>query len=250
MGTLNIDMIMSIPRAIELVVYLTCAIIIYRKRDYYLNKVYAFSLIGWSLYVICDILIFPIGHFEPYIIMASGEPGITYPLIANILRDFQVLGGLLTAFGYIYASIVIRYGVLKAKEKKTMGILIIAAVIFSLIGMLNDGIIRNVNETPQVVQTDYKPLGIAIFFVEITLFFIAVYEHIRAYREIDISKPEKRRIMYFIFGSVLIAAGVIYFIIIGQVVPGRDYQIITGPIGHAIWILSPLCILYGFRKAN
>jgi uncharacterized membrane protein YidH (DUF202 family) len=250
MGTLKIDMIMSIPRVVELVVYLTCAIIIYRKRNYYLNKVYAFSLIGWSLYVVCDILIFPIGHFEPYIIIASSEPGITYPLIANILRDLQVLGGLLTAFGYIYASIVIRYGVLKAKEKKTIGILVIGAVIFSLIGMLNDGIIKDVNEMPQVIQTDYKPLGILIFFVEIILFFIAVYEHIRAYREIDRGKPEKRGILFFIYGSILIAAGVIYFIIIGQIIPGRTYQIITGPIGHAIWILSPVCIYYGFKKSN
>ncbi|MBD3227802.1 MAG: hypothetical protein GF329_06405 [Candidatus Lokiarchaeota archaeon] len=246
MGTLNLDLMMGIPRIIEFVVYLICALAIYKKRDYYLNKVYAFSLCGWCVYVICDLLIFPIGHIEP-ITIPTGEAGLSYPLIANILRNFAVVGALTIAFGYLYASIVIRYGAARAKQRKIILIFLSAAIPIAVIMMFNDSIRKNINVSPQVVSTHYTLFGVILFAVQLILYFFAIYQHYRVYRGIDKNKPKKRKILYFILGSLYIAAGVLYFIIIGKLIPGQDYQMITGPIGHFIWILSPICIYYGLK---
>ncbi|TFF88999.1 MAG: hypothetical protein EU549_02010 [Promethearchaeota archaeon] len=247
MGTLNLDLIMGIPRIIEFIVYFICAIVIYKKRDYYLNKIYALSLFGWCIYVICDLLIFPIGHIEPIAFPIADSPGFFYPLIANILREFQVAGALIIAFGYPYASIIIRYGAARAKKRKNILIFIGAAIPIAIITMLNDSIRKNIYVSPQLVSTHYTPLGILIFAVQLILYFFAIYQHLKVYRGIEKDKPRRRKILYFILGSLFIAAGVLYFIIIGKLISGQEYQIITGPIGHTIWIFSPICIYYGLK---
>jgi len=241
---------MGIPRSAELIVYLTCAIIIYRKQDYYLNKVYSISLMGWAIYVICDMFLFPIGHIEPWSFGEIEVNGVmmSLPMITNILRDIQIIGGSIMSFGYLYASFIIRYGEVKSKEKKIILNFIIPLIILAVIVDLYDSILRDTSTYPDLVKTHYNFINIIFIIVEISLYFFAIYQHFRVYKDIGKNKPEKRKILYFILGSAFVAAGVLYFVIIGRLIPGQDYQLITGSIGHCIWIISPLFIYFGIKK--
>ncbi|MHA1696126.1 MAG: hypothetical protein ACTSXT_15135 [Candidatus Helarchaeota archaeon] len=252
MGTLMIDMFMGIPRGFEIGIYLICSIIIYKKQNYFLNKIYSVSLIGWTVYALCDLLIFPIGHIEPW---SLGEISIhgemmTVPLIANILRDIQIFGAAIMAFGYLYASIIIRYGASKAKEKKYIITIILLIASITLVMDAFDTIIKDTSVIPDVVKTNYTMMSFIFILIELTLYFFAIYEHARVYKDINKDKIDKRKILYFIFGSATTAIGVLYFVIIGILISGQEYQLITGPIGHMIWIMSPLFIYWGFKNSK
>ncbi len=252
MGTFTIDILMGIPRSIELVVYFTCAIMIYRRQGYYLNKVYTLSLLGWSVYVICDLLIFPIGHIEPYYwgtIIVNGKE-VYLPMIANILRDFQILGSSIIGYGYLYASYVIKNGVTKSKKLNIILAFIGGAVCTTLMIIFFDDIVKDTTVEPQVVKTHLTFMSIIFIIIELFLYFFAIYQHYNVYKQIGKNKPEKRGILYFILGSAFIALGIIYFVIIGRIIPNQSLQLITGPIGHAIWIISPLFIYWGIKKEN
>ena len=248
MGTLNIDLLMGIPRAVEFIVYITCAIMIYRKRDYYLNKIYGVSLLGWVIYVLCDAFIFPIGHIEPWFWgTMPGNPAELLPLVANILRDILIVGACITAFGYLYASVVIRYGEAKAKEKKLVIFFLSGIIITASLISIFDIIIKDISEIPYTVSTTYNIMSILFILIELIIYGIAIYQHYEVYKEIDKNKPEKRKILFFILGSTFIAAGVIYFVLAGLLLSSIP-QIIRGTIGHSIWILSPIFIYYGIKK--
>lgn len=223
---------MILPKTIEIIVFLCCALIIYqKKKDYILNKTYSIALCGWSIYVILDALLFPIAHLE------STAP----PLIANILRDIAICAGGILAFGFLYASIIIRYGEALAKEIRTVILMVAGYLALVIPTVITDAIIKEAGN----VHTDFNISNGITILAQIIIYFIAVYQLIVNYRVIQDEKI-KKRILYFIFGALLIALGIIFFIIVG--VTASEFDFITGPIGHFIWILAPVFILLGVRK--
>jgi len=199
MGTAQFDMFMLIPRSIELIIYITCAILIYRRRkEYYLNKVYTISLIGWCFYVLGDMLFHLLGHLEPSswgLIDVGGEL-MELPIITNMIRDIATIGGATLAFGFLYASLLIRYGENKLKEKKSIIIFTVTSLTTAILVGVFDNIIRTQDKT--IVSTNVTPYSLIFILVEVIIYLFGVYTHLNAYNKIDESRPEKKRILLFI----------------------------------------------------
>ncbi|MHA1271416.1 MAG: hypothetical protein ACTSPY_16605 [Candidatus Helarchaeota archaeon] len=251
MADYNQDLYMIIFKVIEVLVYLFCAVTIYRKKkEYILNKIYFVSLCCWAIYIIFDAILFPIGHLETTSFgTISVKSGVaTIPMYANILRDIAVCAGGILAFGFLFASIIIRYGEAIAKEKKTLMIIVCGYLALVIPTAIFDQIIKEVDRVPVTVHTQFGIPSILMIVAQIVVYFIAIYELVVIYRNISDAK-EKRRIFYFIMGAIFIALGVIFFIAVGAI--GMDeIAFITGPIGHIIWILAPIFILMGIRKSE
>ncbi|MHA1311740.1 MAG: hypothetical protein ACTSQO_12580 [Candidatus Helarchaeota archaeon] len=251
MADLNQDLYMITFKVIEVFVYLFCAITIYRKkRGYILNRTYFIALSGWVVYILLDAILFPVGHIEPfsfgYISVNSGLA--TIPMIANILRDIAVAAGGVLAFGFLYASIIIRFGEARAKEKRTLLIMLGGYFLLVIPTIIFDQIIKEINLNPVTVHTQFNIPSAIMILAQIIVYFIGVYELFVIYRKIS-DKNEKRRILFFILGVIIIAIGVLFFVIIGLVnLEGSAF--ITGPIGHIIWILAPIFILIGIKRTE
>ncbi|NVM52356.1 MAG: hypothetical protein HWN66_01550 [Candidatus Helarchaeota archaeon] len=238
------DIYMIIPKTAEVIVFLFCALTIYRrKKEYILNKTYLVSLCGWSIYIIMDAILFPIAHIEPFSFgTISVDAGLaSMPMIANILRDIAICAAGVIGSGFLYASIIIRYGEATAKDTRVIILIVAGYLAWAIPTVIFDTIIKIAGRA-----YTYFHIGNAItIFAQITIFFIAVYELVVIYRKVQ-DKKEKRRILYFISGSSLIALGIIFFVVVGLLSIQPAY--ITGPIGHVIWLLAPIAILLGIKK--
>lgn len=245
MATLDQDLLMIPFKVIEIIVYLVCALMIYRKdKKYILNKTYFVSLLGWVVYILFDAILFPVGHYETTYIGTTAEAYI--PLFANIFRDIAVAGGGVLAFGFLYASIIIRYGEATAKQRKTFLLVFGGYFLFAIPTIIFDRIIKEMKD-PVKVHTEFGIASIITILAQIVIYLIAIIQLITIYRRIN-EPQEKRRVLFFILGCLFIAIGVIFFVIVGAVASG--YAFITGPMGHIIWILAPIFILFGIRKST
>ncbi|MHA1229911.1 MAG: hypothetical protein ACTSRP_02265 [Candidatus Helarchaeota archaeon] len=251
MADLNQDLYMIIFKVIEVIIYFYCGYSIYRKnKEYILNRTYFISFLGWAAYIILDAILFPIGHIETGSFgNVTTKYGIaTIPIIANVLRDIAVFAGAIIAFGFLYASIIIRYGEAKAKERNTLILLGAGYILMSVLTAIFDQIIKEINKVPETVHTQFSIPSAIMIVAQIVIYFLGIYELAIIYRKTS-EKKEKRRIFYFIMGATFIALGVLFFVVVGLVgTEGIAY--ITGPIGHIIWILAPIFILLGIRKSK
>jgi hypothetical protein len=246
MADLFQDLYMITFKVIEIIVYLYCAITIYRKdKKYILNKTYFIALLGWVIYILFDAILFPIGHIET--LSWGTVDGATVPLFANIFRDIAVAGGGVLAFGFLYASIIIRYGEATAKQRKTLALIFGGFFLFAIPTIIFDRIIKGLVDGVIKVRTEFSIASVITIFAQIIIYFIAIYQLFAIYRRINESQ-EKRRVLFFILGCLFIALGVLFFVIVSLVASG--FAFITGPVGHAIWIIAPIFILFGIRKTS
>ncbi|MBD3228439.1 MAG: hypothetical protein GF329_09645 [Candidatus Lokiarchaeota archaeon] len=237
MADLNQDLYMIGFKVVEIIVYIFCAVTIYRKKkEYILNKTYFISLLGWAVYIIFDAILFPVGHYE------SADL-----IFANLFRDIAVCAGGVLAFGFLFASIIIRYGEAKAKETKTLLLVVGGYFAFAIPTVIFDTIVREVKDSVPVVHTDFNIPSAIMIVAQILIYLIAIIQLMSIYRRID-DKSEKRRVLYFILGCLFIAIGVLFFVLLGLLNLG-DIAWLTGPIGHIIWIFAPIFILIGTRKS-
>jgi len=244
MADLNQDLYMVYFKAFEVVIYALCAITIYRKNPkYILNRTYFIALLGWTLYMLMDAILFPLGHFET--VFLTTPDGKLLPLTSNILRDIAVIGGGIIAFGFVYASIIIRYGEATAKERKTLLLVLGGYLGLVIPTIIFDRIVKKEVAGVIKIGTDYNIGSIIMIAVQLCIYFFAIYELVAIYLKIDEPK-EKKRVLFFILGCTFIALGVIYFIIVGLLF--RQYAFITGPIGHAIWTIAPIFIYIGIKR--
>ncbi len=230
-----------------------------------LNSLFLVGMLGWFIYIFLDSIIYVIA---PFSIQPGFESGVYsgYSLdvpslfIANILRDFAMLGALVLAWSYFIASFNIRYGQQKtAKIFFKNGYIISIMAVLSILSIIGDRIQVRYDAIENVVKVNAVWSGLASFGTLLTIFLLAVGSilliwALRVVMKEDHSPKFKRKIMYLSLGIIIFSLGNYYWFLSGylgvifiQFFTAAVTRLILHSIGHFIWMISALLILIGFR---
>jgi len=242
MPTLLQDFYMIPFKLLEGIIYLSISVIILKRdRKSLLNQIYFISILSWGIYIFLDMILYPLAHFESSYIstitIKSTEWAI--PLIANILRDIAILFGGILAFGFLYASIILKFGESYAKQTKIILSLGVSYIIFAGATIFFDVIIHS----GDYVKAHFNLGSGVMIFAQIIIFVVAIYYLLLLYSRFS-DTTIKKRIGNFILGTSLLLGGIVFFVLVGFMNISA-YAAITGPIGHLMWTLGAVFIYKG-----
>ncbi|HMF33612.1 MAG TPA: hypothetical protein VKK79_19470 [Candidatus Lokiarchaeia archaeon] len=259
----------AIPKVIEIFFFVLIAIGVKNrggrsyKDQYYLNRTFFFAFLSWVFYITCDLFIFLFAavSFDPTVPITAVGYDLGHPslLVANILRDIGLTGGLLNAIFLLIAAMQIRYGEKETKRKVTRNpISIIVIVAFLVIGGAFDMIKVQIGSNGNVsINPYYASVTIITLSTAVGVYFAAAFAlRSSLYYNIKEAPPLlRRRLRLLSFGVLLMGVGEAYWILKGvlNLVPAFTVFITTNDLwlkiaGHCIWILSPVLIYLGLRE--
>lgn len=241
------ELMLNIPKIVQLLVYVVLAIVIYRRSDYILNRILALAFAGWAVYICMDAIFFSIGAIVNPVGLTTAATGAGPLFVINIMRDVAVVAASCYGFLMLGASLVVRYGEKKLQESKPqILVIVIVAVLFIVPNVALDWIIYN--QAPLVgVNTD---IGIGAIFIVliIIVYLIGLVFFIQTYRE---SPPErKRKILYLIIGLIMVPLGLIYWVVM-SFLPFTTLDpvyLAYQTFGHLVlWTPAPIFMYLGIR---
>ncbi|MHA1723503.1 MAG: hypothetical protein ACTSXH_01485 [Promethearchaeota archaeon] len=230
-----------IPKFIEIFCFFFTGIIIYKKKDYIVNKLFGSAMWSWNIYTISDLIIW-----------THGADSILMLQIVNIVRDIQIFAAITFAYLIYIATQIIEHSVKAINRKK----IIIIGAIFYVLGILmitNESIyIRDV-EGNVLSPSEWETASIVIVATDIYLFFGALMLFptiLYILSIISLNRVKKRsndqalkaRMNRLIIGIALVPIGIIYFAIILGLGIVTD-TIIWFTLGRLVWILGSIFIL-------
>ncbi len=253
-------------KAVEIMSFLLIAIIVKKRggkplRDqFYLNRTMFYGFIAWTVYIAVDLVIylFAAQSFNLAVLTpTSGVSGydLAYPslLIANILRDIGMAGGVLNALIIFSAAYQIRYGRARFQKKVSRNPLTLVIIgVFTVSTIMFDQI-----------KVTIKPTGVSISatFADLALIFLSVLICIYIYGAItfrtsifqgikEVDERLKNRLQFLSIGVLLMGIGHIYWVIMGvlaginPIFGSLEFKI----LGHLIWVISPLLMYVALRS--
>ncbi len=245
----ELQLFLVVPKAIEAATLLATAVVIRRKSNYTLNKVYFLAFFSWGLAAIMDAIM--------YLIAPNSALFLT---IANFGRD--VGAGLLNLawFSFLFAVLIIVRGKQEALKRKTLAIavawyiiIVIGTIITDNLSIVNTntGVVISPAELPPATGIPFKVTAIvtpiSALFISSTLILlvISIILLTRVFRNMK-SPSERRRIQLFLTGLFLLLGGSLYFLIIVGI---RLYTFEAYTIGYLIWTFAPIFTLLGVRRS-
>ena len=243
------ELMLNVPKVIQLVTYIVIAIIIFRRSDYILNRTLTVAFLGWIVYIGMDITFFTIGALVNPVGLVTAAMAPIPLLIINLLRDIAMIGGPIFGFGMLFAALFVRYGEKKVKDSKSIVIAIfVIAVVFIILNVALDSIVYN--PAPLVgVNTDIG-IGAIVIILMILIYLVGLGFFISTYFE---SSPEgKRKILYFIIGLLIVPAIMIYWVVMSFVpdtlIQNDVFYLTYQTVGHLLWTTAPIFIYLGIRQ--
>ncbi len=267
-------------RGFEASIYLLCYFLLVKKQKmkdtsdpgYLLNNVYMKVFLFWALYMVFDTIsgvIVPLSLPDNMSDLVISGVKIEYFqvnyiswIIANILRDLQLIFSILHLKYTYTGSQIIKYGEEKghkeAKKKYITGF-----YIFLAIGaMFFDGFVLEINENSKVFVSrawdTMGPFGWIVFF----LYLAAItYSLLIPFREFyknrgTLAGTDRKKLLLFNIGFGLLLIGIYYWLIspFVEIFSGipfmAEYPIIYEVIGHTIWTLAPIAFYNALRIEN
>ncbi len=241
----ELQLFLVIPKVIEGIISLITAIIMFRKSKYIVNRAFFVAFLAWSLLAFIDCVM--------YLIAANSEFDLS---IANVLRDIGLALSNLTCFSLFFAVLVITRGKEEATSAKMIALLVsLFLVIFIITDIFDYMAVVNTDTGLEIPPATLPPLaGIhfkvtaptnlgsgAGFLASLTIFIINIAILAKLLRKIQ-TGAEKRRILLFLVGLVLLFSGYVWFLII---VAGKIQTLANYWIGYIIWIAAPVFTLLG-----
>ncbi len=242
MPSLVQDLYMIPIKLIEGVIYLIISVIILKRdKKNLLNQTYFISILSWGIYIFLDMILYPLAHFETsyFSTITINSTEYVIPVITNILRDIALIFAGILAVGFLCASIILKHGEIFVKKSKIILTLLVFYLIFVIPTIIFDITIRS----GDYVKSYFNIGSVLMMFAQIVIFLIAVYYLIQLYSTFN-DTILKKRIGNFIQGTSLLLGGIIFFILVGFM-NINAYAVITGPIGHFMWILGAIFIYKG-----
>ena len=89
----ELQLALVVPKLIQCLCWIILGILILRKSNYILNRVFFFAFLGGALFAACDAFI--------YAVAPNGQDWLT---LANIVRDISIIGFMITNFSLYYAG--------------------------------------------------------------------------------------------------------------------------------------------------
>lgn len=242
----TIEFLTAIPKIIEISMFWILGIKIYRSKRTKLNSVYALAFFVWTLYTMSDLIMW---------ITAANSP--TWFIIANAVRDVQVISAVVFAFLIYFSTQIIVHGYQGLNWKH---IRIIAAIFFVnaiLIAVVDklEVFDANNNLLPQS-QWDTAPLvvvspnitwkTILLMAIPLSLYIQSVIALLKLIHQHVDDHALKKRMLNLIIGIILIPTGIVYFAtVLG--IPNL-YNIVMITIGRSLWIAAPIFIWRSQQK--
>ncbi len=230
-----------IPKFVEIFCFFLTGVIIYRKKDYIVNKLFGFAMWSWNIYTISDLIIWT--HGADSVLMFN---------VVNVVRDIQILAAMTFAFLIYFASQVIEYSLKAVNKKKILGIGIVFYAL-SVLMILNESIyIRDVqgnvlapseweSASMVIVATDLNLFFGALMLFPTILYVLSIISLNRVKKRTD-DIALKKRMNRLIIGISLLPIGLIYFaLILGIGIVTNT--VIWFTLGRFIWIMGSLFIL-------
>ncbi len=245
----ELQLFLVVPKLIEAVTLLATAVVIRRKSNYLLNKVYFLAFFSWGLAAILDSIM--------YVIAPNSE---LFLFIANFGRDLGAVLLNLAWFSFLFAVLIIVRGKQEIMKRKTLAIAVIWYVIIVIGTIITDNIsIVNTGNGEVILPSDLPPAAyisfkvtaivtpISALFISSTLVLlvISIILLTRVFRSMK-APSERRRIQLFLTGLFLLLGGSLYFFII---VAMRFYTFEAYTIGYLIWTFAPIFTLLGVRRS-
>ena len=263
------QLILMIPKSFEALLYFAVVIFgITRYRDIpwkdrpQIEKWFIYAMAGWLVYISLDSLLFflaplsletaPVGTYIGYT--------LAYPSLffVNILRDIAFTGALVQLWWTFFASLTVWLGEARARKIINNASTLLPLFILSLLIVIYDGILVRVGESGPTVHADFSGLGgisiflfILFFGLSTVILFLSLRKEQRAYE----SSQMKTHIKSLILGIFLVSLGNLYWLVLGivqihapLVFEGSNLRIWLTFLGHFIWMMAPIFILFGLRK--
>ncbi len=248
-------------KVVEIFSFLLIALVVKKRggkplRDqFYLNRTIFYAFISWVVYISVDLVIYLFAAQSFNLAVPTPTEGISgydlaYPslLIANILRDVGMAGGVLNALFILSAAYQVRYGRMRFQKKVSRNpVALVIIGIFTVFTIVVDQIRVIIKPTSGVV--------IKATFVDLPLYSLTVLIIIYIYGAItfrtsifqgikEADERLKSRLQYLSIGVLLMGIGHAYWVVTGYI--GAS-DLIFKIMGHLIWVISPLLIYNALR---
>ncbi|MCP4764012.1 MAG: hypothetical protein GY870_19725 [archaeon] len=235
------DSINFVCMIIEIIIFIILAMKIYNAQKNLLNQIFCTLYISWA------------GVIGIYcIIWFLGANSELWFIIANLLRDLQMILGMICAFLIFLSSQVVLHGVLGVKENpnfiyKVLVICIIAGIILVIVDYLVitdlDGVVLTnpTWENPELLRAaPNKSLESFIMLMFPLLVYGLSNRFLISFTMKQEDKEKKIKMIYLIIGNSLITIGIIYTIVC-RIIAWQN--ILSISLGHLFLLLSPVFIL-------
>lgn len=237
----SLQLALIIPKTLQFICWVILAILILRKSNYILNKVYFAVFMGGALFAICDAII--------YVVAPNGDEWLQ---IANIGRDISIIGFMVMSIGNYFAAIIIKKSNASISKNEKI-ILIIIFIVLCILTIIFDRIAifdLNTNEEIQNLPptiTEFKvtaaitPIVIVLYLTSLSFFFLSILILFQVYR--GVTNPlDKKRIRNFILGVVIALFSFLYFLVLTSL---KLRILYLYWIGYIVAMFSPILILIG-----
>lgn len=268
----TLQLTLFVPRGLEALTYFLCIIILKnRKRqpekiDNKLTQIYIWAFEAWFTYMLIDTLGPVIGGSsindtfltsidfgeQDYILFQGYTWEVPSLLIANFLRDVQLIFGFLFVYLSYRACLTIRYGSEEGVKRSKSRLLIASIVIAAIITITYDShYIKIYSDYTLEYYTAWDslgPLGYLGYFVYITimLYNTVVLFWMYSQGRGNLTQQERYNLIHFCLGYLFFLIGLIYWIVFPLIMLVFQFSInswIFQFLGHTFWMISPLAFL-------
>ncbi len=238
---------MIIPKVTVAVIFFVAGVLIYRKRDYVLNKIFLVAFCLWGVYNSLDAI-------SSTFAAASPE----WYVLCSVLWAIELFCLQYYAFLILNAALVIKNG----EQSLKPGPLVIQLVLFTLLGVLltifaplqvvepQGNVIPPETLPPKgdfSIAEAFSPVSLVIAAIPFVVYFISAAIMYSAIKAVEDSES-KRHMVYLLIGMLFIPAGLIYFLLRNTFFP--VYSITFSTIGQAIFIGAPVFIYLSQKKKH
>ena len=268
LSSMLIQQLLIIPKSINLITFLLIAFNLIKKykktpeeQKYVLNRLFIFGFLSWSLYMLFDILLYPLASLS---FMNQGIQQMDliayypeqYPslVIANILRDIGLAAAFALAYSYFFSALIVMKGELWVNEKVLKKPLLpLVFLILTIYLIANDTIGVEIINGDIIVEAVWNgAAGFSILF-SIIIYFIASLLLAMVILKMDYCERDlKIQFTKISIGMILMSIGAIYWFIFGYIRTIFQIDLVIVFIwyvfGHFIWSISPILIYQGLRK--
>ncbi len=238
----ELQLFLLIPKVIQGIISLITAVIVFRKSNYIVNRLFFVAFLIWGIVPFLDATM--------YLIAANSEADL---FIANILRDIALALANLTCFTLLVAVLVIQRGKAEATSKKMIALLVSVFLVIFIYTDIFDRLAVFTLDNVEIPATSLPPtlgtfrvtapggLSAVGFIASLAIFIINIGILTKLLRKIK-NPEEKRHIRLFLVGLILLFSGYLWFFLI---VAAKFQTLASYWFGYIIWTIAPVFSLLG-----
>lgn len=235
------------PKLLVAAAYLTFGTIIYRKRDYVLNKVFFAAFVSWAVYNGLD-------AFSNTFAASS----VTWFRACSIMWTIQMFALYAYAFLIWQAARIIKESEWGLNNRLVVTVFVVFMVLAGVLAWTAPLQVLDEAGTP-IPPGDLPPAGafqvtevfnawtVLLSLVPFVAYFLAAYHILGVLRKVD-DRARKRRMIFILVGIMLVPLGALYFMFRSLFFP--VYSLGSSLVGQAFFLGAPVFIYLSQRHPD